>query len=215
MSNKYLTVGLVVVAIIAILGCFTPEVKQAFGTAAPSGTISYSTAIASQYGYYVGVYNTAVQIIDDSGSFVAGLVAKAGVTYSYTNSTSTVSTTQTLAAADIINYTSVIFTPNTGATTLTLPASSTLSTFLPNAGDWMQQCWYNATSTLAATTTFAAGVGFDIEVASSTGKSAQGVLSTNLSIGPGNSGCFRFIRKPATATAFDFVAQFTSFTDAD
>ncbi len=141
---------------------------------------------------------------------VGGIVTTAlstlsgGLTFDYTNSTSTKRTTQTLTAADISNYSTIIMTPNTDALTLTLPASSTLSALIPNAGDWTVQCWVNATSTATATLTFAAGNGIDLEVASS-----------SLIIYPGNSGCFRFIRKPATATAFDIIAQFTAFVDGD
>lgn len=220
-------VALIAVAIIAIIGWDLPDFQQgqtlAEKAGAVSGVTNYSKLGANELkvgsgcgdGFtYAGC--TSVLINATSG-FVAGLLATfdAGVTYSYTNSTSTVATTQTLSAADIANYTTVIITPNTGALTLTLPATSTLSAFIPVAGDRAEQCWYNATSTGAATTTFAAGVGFDIEVASSTGRVAQGLASTNLSIGPGNSGCFKFIRKPATATTFDIVAQFTSFMDGD
>lgn len=133
---------------------------------------------------------------------------KGGQTHSYTNSTSSTATTQTLTITDIVvngaAYSTVVFTPNTNSTTLTFPASSTLSAFLPAAGDWAEQCWVNATGTAAKTITFAAGTGIDLEVGSS-----------SLVINAGNTGCFRFVRKPATASAFDIVAQFTAFVDGD
>ncbi len=210
-----------VIALVAILALIVvPLFKSspAVGTAAPSGTISYSTAIASQYGYYVGVYNTATQVIDDAGNWIGSLTGTTatfsglvqtdgGLTLSYTNSTSTSNTTLTMVAADIANYSTVIMTPNVASVTLTFPASSTLSAFLPTAGDTMKQCWVNATGTAATKITFAAGTGWDFEVSSTT-IAAQ-------PISPGNSGCFTIIRKPATASAFDFIAQYQSYYDGD
>lgn len=197
-------------------------------TAAPASGASvnrYEAGIAwTRDGYYIG---TSQQYsVDSSGNVVTtgtatlsstltvgGLVTHdAGTLASYTNSTSSVQTSQTLAASDIANYSSVIFTPNVGSITLTLPASSTLSAFLPTAGDWTQQCWLNATSSAGKKITFAAGTGIDLEVASSTA-TTQG--TPGLFIGPGDSACFRFIRKPATASAFDIAAQLTSFIDGD
>jgi hypothetical protein len=137
---------------------------------------------------------------------------KGASSYSNTNSTSTTATTQTLVANDIVNYSTVVLTPNTNSVTLTLPATSTLpADYLATAGDWTQQCWVNATTTAAKTITFAAGTGYDLEVASTT--AAGGTV--NLTLAPGNSGCFRFIRKPATASAFDIIAQYTAFVDGD
>ena len=151
-----------------------------------------------------------------TGQFLGLLTLHAGVLNSYPNSTSTTATTQTLAAADITNYSTVIMTPNTGATTFTLPASSTLSAFIPTAGDMARQCWFNATTTTNANglITFAAGTGIDLEIASSTAGISTG-STPNLTLAGQNSGCFTFIRKPATASAFDIVAQYTAFIDGD
>lgn len=208
-------IALIAIIVLVTLGDIEGGVK--FGTAAPSGSISYYTALSSQYGYYVGVYNTATQIIDDSGNFVANLFAKGGITFSYTNSTSTVATTQTLNAADLevagAAYSTVVFTPNTASVTLTFPASSTLSVFLPNAGDRTEQCWLNATGTAATKITFAAGTGWDFEVASTTLAAAATVAQSPLL--PGNSTCFRFVRKAATASTFDIIAQLVTYVDGD
>lgn len=82
---------------------------------------------------------------------------------------STTATTGTLSQNDV-SAGCYVFTPNTGATTLTLPASSTLTTFIPNAGDRSTLCFRNATTTTngAGTVTFAGGVGTILENASST-----------------------------------------------
>ena len=104
-------------------------------------------------------------------------------------------------------YSSRSVTPNTGALTYTFPATSPLTTFIPTAGDMARQCFYNATGTAAATITFAAGAGIDLEVATSTSQTG----AFDLTIGAGNIGCFDFFRKPNT----DIVAGFLEYSDAD
>ena len=137
------------------------------------------------------------------------LTTDGGILRSYTNSTSTTATTQTLLVGDILNYDTVILTPNVGALTLTLPASSTLTAMVPTAGDVQETCFYNATSTAAATITFAAGTGINIVTASST--TGLGIPSVQA----GGTGCFKFIRQNATAAAFDITAAYTRYVTAD
>lgn len=140
------------------------------------------------------------------GNIADAIRTDGSVTQSYTNATSTSATTATLVQADM-SYSSRSVTPNTGALTYTLPATSTLTTFIPTAGDMARQCFYNATSTAAATITFAAGTGIDLEVATSTSQTG----AFDLTIGAGNMGCFDFFRKPNT----DIVAGFLEYSDAD
>lgn len=216
MFKTILVSALTAIVVVGLIMFFNQGTPKTFGIAAPSGSTSFFTAIGSQYGYYIGSYGSTTQIIDETGGFVANTFFKAGQVASYTNSTSTTATTQTLSASDIANYTAVIMRPNVGAPTFTLPASSTLTAFIPNAGDTVNQCWYNATSSTVANglITFAAGTGIDLEVASSTNGAAGGI-TPNLTIRPGNTGCFRFIRKPADSTSFDIVAEFTAYVDGD
>jgi hypothetical protein len=73
MSKKAQIVSLIAVGIIAIAGLFMPwATRTAFGTAAPSGSISRFTAVGSQYGYYLGTYGNETQVIDDSGNVNLG-----------------------------------------------------------------------------------------------------------------------------------------------
>ena len=140
------------------------------------------------------------------GNIADALRFDGSVTDSYTNSTSTSATATTLNQADM-KYLTTIMTPNTGALTLTLAPTTTLTTFIPNAGDRAEQCFYNSTTTAAATITFAAGTGIDLEVATSTSQTG----AFDLTIGAGNMGCFKFLRKPNT----DVVAGFLEYSDAD
>lgn len=178
-------------------------------------TVAVVIAIA---GLFLPVGNTVIERVLGSNagpdhydlqSFQGGLVER-----NYF-ATSTTATTQTFAARDIAPggalYSTLAVTPNTGDITITLPASSTMSSVLPVAGMSATQCWYNASTTAGIDITIAAGTGIDLEVASSTitdGAPALTVLSDN-------SGCFRWTRKAATASAFDFSVLFTRFVNGD
>lgn len=164
-----------------------------------------------QEGELVGPIDTTAAADFDSTAIFGGLITlNAGVLHSYNNSTSTPASL-TLAASDILNYESVTMKPTVGAITVTFPASSTLSALVPNAGDRVKQCWYNATTTAASTITFAAGTGLDLEIASTT------VLTgaTSLILGADNSACFEFQRKGSGPNASDIVLRFLRFSDGD
>lgn len=213
-ANKLLWGGVliaIVIATVALFGAFKSpgRISPVAGSTVNGGNVVDYDAVNTLAGYWVN----GSKIIGSAG-IVSSLIAQfdAGIVHSYTNSTSTLATTYTLTAADISNYESVLMTPNIGALTLTLPASSTLAAFVPSAGDWADQCWYNATGTAAATITFVAGTGIDLEVGSSTN---QVIGAPTLTIGAGNSACLRYFRKPATASTFDIVVQLRRFIDGD
>jgi len=141
---------------------------------------------------------------------ITGLfTADGGTLKSYPNASSSV-TTATLKQSDLLSYDTVLLTPTGAAATktLTFPASSTLTTFIPTAGDRQETCFFNATTTAATTITFAAGTGIDLEVATSTG-STGGAM--DLVLGADNMGCFTFLRKTDT----DIVAGFLEYSNAD
>lgn len=140
-----------------------------------------------------------------TGSFGGLLTLNAGQLQSYTNSTSTTATSFTMVQADILSYDTLLITPNTASLTYTLPATSTLTSLVPTAGDMAEQCWYNATSTAGITVTVAEGTGWDLEAASSTTSGAD----PSFAIGATNTGCFKFIRKTNT----DILGLFTRFAD--
>lgn len=77
-------------------------------------------------------------------------------------SISTSSATYTLSATQMDTENYISFTPTGAAATLTLPATSTLSNFVPNAGDTRRIMIENA-ATAATTTTIAAGTGMDLQ----------------------------------------------------
>jgi hypothetical protein len=76
--------------------------------------------------------------------------------------TSTSGTATTLAEATLLAYNGVTMIPNVAAFTYTLPATSTLTTLLPNAGDNRKWILQNATTTVATTITLAKGAGWNL-----------------------------------------------------
>lgn len=97
---------------------------------------------------------------------------------------STALTTQTLQASDFTSYKGLDVKLTGGGMTYTLPASSTLSAFVPNAGD--EFFWYVAPQTNAIT--FIKGTGTFLLTAS----------STDVIIGNGNIGRLHFLRSTST-----------------
>lgn len=144
-------------------------------------------------------------ITGTTGTFSGAVTLNAGSTHSYLNSTTTADTTQLVSLADIDGYSTVQMTPTVGATTLTFAASTTFATMIPNAGDWFEQVWYNASTTAAQTLTFAAGTGWDLEVSTS---SPQGLV-----IDAEGSARLLYMRGPDPIE--DILLQITRFDDAD
>ena len=79
-----------------------------------------------------------------------------------TLATSTTGTATTLREKDLIDYTAIEMTPNTGNFTYTLPATSTLTSLLRNIGDTQTWIWENATTSTGITITLAAGTGWNL-----------------------------------------------------
>lgn len=86
----------------------------------------------------------------------------------------TSSTTAILLATDIDTENVVEVTPANGATTLTLPATSTMTNIIPNAGDTRTIWIRNATTSASTGLTIAAGTGMTLK---------NGASSTALLVG--------------------------------
>lgn len=168
----------------------------AFGsTLSVTGAATFSSTL----GITGAFTQTGAATFSSTAAFNGLPTFNAGRVDSYPNSTSTSATTYTLVEADILHYNTVLITLSGGAATFTLPATSTITNLVPNAGDMEEQCWIPATNTL----TFAAGTGIDLETASSS--------PTDLTILAGNTGCLKYIRQADT----DISVMLTEFTDGD
>jgi hypothetical protein len=177
--------------------CFTKlgvlTTFQVDGTTIFNGTVTYTSSIV------------AAALSATTATFSGLVTHDAGVLESYANATTT-SLSTTLKASDFTGYNSILVTPIVGNITLTFPASSTVSTFLPAAGDMQRTCFENSTTTAGVYITLAGGTGFDLQVASS---STTALGSTV--IGPQKVGCVNFVRGKATATTFDIHAALSSY----
>lgn len=100
-------------------------------------------------------------------------------------STSTTATAITFTVADLLTYSTWEVTPNTADLTYTFPASSTLSTIVPNAGDSRTWTIVNATST----------AGIDVIFAAGTGSAVKGAGGAALTIDEASHGLITLTRK--------------------
>lgn len=101
--------------------------------------------------------------------------------------TSSLATAQPLAPKLLQDVTLINFTPNVSGITLTLPATSTISSFIPKFGDTQTVNICNATTTAAMPFTLALGTGM---IASN--------ATTTLAVGTGKCATVMFVRKPNT-----------------
>lgn len=170
-----------------------------------------TTTITNPFNFQQGLTSTSGSFsttlaVTGVATFTAQSVMNGGVLHSYPLSTSTPASL-TLAASDITNYESIVQLPSAGsAITDTLPASSSLSAFVPTAGDWAEQCITNGTTTAAINITIAGGTGTHLLTATTT--PGGGAVTA---IGPGNTGCIKYFRVGAGNNARDINALLTIF----
>jgi len=125
--NTLLIIG---VGILVLVGGNQSEVIQVpvGGSTSANWTVGGNLAVTGTSAFTGAVSQSALATLN------------AGQLRSYTNSTSTTATTQTLVQADILNYDTVLFTPNTNAVTLTLPATAAIGDIIEvggkGAGGW-------------------------------------------------------------------------------
>lgn len=91
---------------------------------------------------------------------VKGLTQGGGVVTIAQTSAAVTLTEANLLAGDVITFTA---STTQGALTATLPATSTMTTLLPNAGDYRTWVIENPFTAAATTTTIAAGAGIDLQ----------------------------------------------------
>lgn len=117
----------------------------------------------------------------------------AGVKYASVIATTT-PVSMTMRLADFDNRDVIQMLPQNGSVTITLPATSTMASYLAS-GEKKQFCIYNATSTASQTITLAEGTGWDIEnIATTTTAGSSGILP----IAPLDVGCLTVIKKSNT-----------------
>lgn len=192
MNSKSLWVAVVVIAIIALYGAF----RNIAHAPVIGGVTNYDTisAVTAQFGTGCGdSYTTCNGFrVSAGGAITASSTSASGGNLSTTTG-ATASTT--LVASDLL-YSTMHVNPNlvVGAT-LTLPATSTLTSYLPNVGDTVRFNIVNATTTTVYIT-LAGGTGTILQSQSSTTR-----------IYPTQSGMLFAVRKSNTDIQFMLVGN--------
>ena len=149
-TNKYIVTGIIVAVVLGIAAVFgfrisLPSSPQLGGALNNQYIEQYIAPIK-----YNGGYNSQLPIqtsstLDVTGATtlntltVSGTVSQSGpMTFSSVNSTTT-PVSLTLQPGDL-NYATILMTPTVGSITVTLPATSTLTTFLPITGQRQTRC---------------------------------------------------------------------------
>lgn len=200
MNKNKIILGIVALAVV-IAGVAVANRSGLLGSSGPTHyqKESFLEGLYAGVGRVVEITRTGAVTLGSTLTQNGLATLNAGSVRSYTNATTTSATTYTLTEADILHYSTIIQTLSGGATTFTLPATSTITSLVPAVGDIEEMCWLPLSNSL----TFAAGTGIDLETASSS--------PTDLTIGANNTGCMRFIRQADT----DITVTLTEFTDGD
>ena len=154
---------------------------------------------------------------------------RGGVAYGFVNATSSATDSLTLVAGDLFRqgayYNTILFTKvgpagggTVASTTWTFPATSTMTTVLPGAGERTELCLVNSTTTGSALT-IAEGSGWIFKTASSTvtattAKDAVGGAVSRIIMG-GHSLCGGIIRGRVFNDSAGFTDTGTSTTPGD
>lgn len=136
-----------------------------------------------------------------TGATTAGTLTQGGGI----RATTTTATSATLLASDFDTENVIDVTPGGASLTLTLPATSTLTSFIPTAGQTRTIYIRNATTTAGIALTIAAGTGVPLKIATST---SSGVVILGDTDGS-NYGRIDFLRKANT----DIEALLSIFAD--
>jgi len=164
--------------VIAIIALFTPVAVKNLDLggstsdvwSAASFQISGTEVISSSRGLSVttisGTTGTLSSTLAVSGASSLETLTQGGGVHATTSAVTMSAYTLVASEMDTEN---VFEWENNLDITLTLPATSTLSAIVPNSGDVRQYYFQNASTTAAATITFAAGTGIDLQYAEATG----------------------------------------------
>lgn len=179
--------GLAVIALLLVAGTVAGSIKaaQKYGAVTfdvnNGGYVNLTLeGIADQFGAFItsGTNFTDVAISNDltvagatslTGDLTAGAITASGevATQGFTQgggctASTTVAATELWTEADLLGSNCFEYNGATAAAiTITLPATSTMTTLIPNAGD-MRTWLYQGYTAAATTTTWTAGTGIDL-----------------------------------------------------
>lgn len=169
MTTSKVTAWVAVVAlIIGALGLFVgiralPHASTLIGAA--------GNMLAEQYEPYIqynGGFNTNLPVNFGSTTTSVGPVLTSSSVVNGGVLSTTTSISMTMAQSDFTSYTGILMNPIVGSITVTLPATSTLTAFLPTTGQQSQFTFCNATTTASQNITLAGGTGMNVSNATTT-----------------------------------------------
>lgn len=200
-----------VVALVAII-LFLTLGQGGYGKTGSSGTRFPNGVSADSTAPLTGEVRGTTLTITGASTLTGAITSTGAVTQGGgIRATSTTNTSETLLATDFDTENVIDYTANTGDTTLTLPASTTLTSFLPTAGQ-MRTVWIrNATTTAATDLIIVGGSGTLLKVASSTNQIGGGVGAQQINgdTDGGNHARLDFVRKANT----DIEVMMTPYRD--
>lgn len=172
LHNWINTALIVVVGVLVLVGGNQPEVGTRFpsglsadGTTPSAGQVRGTTLTITGASTLSGAATLSSALSVSGATSVETLTQGGGV---HATTSKVAMTTYTMVESEI-DVENTVEWENNKNITLTLPATSTLTTIIPNAGDVRQYYFQNASTTAAATITFAAGTGIDLQFAEATG----------------------------------------------
>ena len=186
-----------ILAVVAIVIAIIVGVSSLGGGSERAGGITNYDQVDAADGFSVDgttVITGAGVITGTTGSMSGLLTLDGGTLKSSTNSTSTTATSYTFVQADLLNYDTMLMTPNVGDLTLTLTASSSLTSLVPNTGDTYELAIVNASTTAGIDITLAGGTGTLLRKATTTAT----ILANSV-------GILQFIRKANTDIIVFFI----------
>lgn len=110
------------------------------------------TALTAADGVFSDDLNVSGDTVVEEFTQGGGILASSTIT----------SSIGTLTEAQMLTYNYFVLTLNVSSASVTLPASSTMTTLLPDAGDMREWMISNATTTAATTLTITKGTGIDL-----------------------------------------------------
>ncbi|MFA5772858.1 MAG: hypothetical protein WC974_09035 [Thermoplasmata archaeon] len=147
------------------------EVRGTTLTITGAQTLTGATTLSSTLG--VTGATTLSSTLSVTGATTLKVLTQGGSVLATTTST----TATTFALADLLTYSVWEVTPNVADLTYTFPASSTLSTLVPTAGDSRTWTIVNATTTAGIDVIFAAGTGSALKGVTTVDEASHGTIT--------------------------------------
>lgn len=181
-TNKYIVTGIVVALVLGVASVLGFQIHLGSSSLVGSLNNQYIEQYIAPIRYNGG-YNSQLPI-QTSGTFTAlgAAVFSGSVSYSVPPVSGSVLATTTPASMTMkqsdLQVSTILMNPTVGSITVTLPATSTLTSFITVTGQRQTTVFCNATTTPGFLITIAAGTGMNVSIATGTNSStiAQGSL---------------------------------------